>query len=108
MLKARKKHRLAEGKLLAVPDVDNRPVCILVMQAPGPVGAVITLMNFSQKPIREELDLSGAPGREDEKLTGKLLDIVTGERLGNLPDSGRMTIELPALTVKTILIEKAD
>jgi hypothetical protein len=37
-----------------------------------------------------------------------LLDIVTGERLGNLPDSGQMTIDLPALTAKTILIEKAD
>jgi trehalose synthase len=108
MLKARKKHRIAEGRLLAVPNVDNRPVCILVMQAPGPVGAVITVMNFSQKPIREELDLSGAEGLEDAKLTGKLLDIITGEQLGNLPDSGRMTIELPALTAKTILIEKAD
>jgi trehalose synthase len=108
MLKARKKYHIAEGKLLAVPNVVNRSVCILVMQAPGPAGAVITAMNFSQKPIREELDLSGAKGLGNTKLTGRLLDIITGERMGNLPDSGRMTIELPGLTVKTIQIEKAD
>jgi hypothetical protein len=108
MLTARKKHHVAEGKLLAVPKVSNRAVCILVMQAPGPARAVITAMNFSQKPLREELDLRGIKGLGNAKLTGKLLDIITGERMDDLPDSGRMTIELPGLTVKTILIEKAD
>jgi len=108
MLKARKKYRIAEGELLAVPEVDNRPVCILVMQAPGPAAAVITAMNFSQEPVREELDLSDTEGLADETLTGKLLDIITGEQLGRLPDSGRITIELPALTAKTILLEKTE
>ena len=49
------------------------------MQAPGPAGVVITAMNFSQKPMREELDLSGIKGLGKAKLTGKLLDIITGE-----------------------------
>jgi hypothetical protein len=108
MLKARKKYRLAEGELLAVPPVANRPVCILVMQAPGPANVVITALNFSRKPMREELDLSDMEGLADKKLTGNLLDIITGEQLGSLPDSGRITIELPALAAKTILVEKAN
>jgi trehalose synthase len=108
MLKARKKHRIAEGKLLAVPDVESRAACILVMQAPGSTAAVITAMNFSQKPVREEIDLGSIEGLEDEKLSGKLLDIITGEQMGHLPDSRRLTFELPALTARTIVIEKAD
>src|SRR5205085_7920817 len=35
MLKARKKYRIAEGKLLAVPEVAKLSVFILVMQPPG-------------------------------------------------------------------------
>ncbi len=35
LLQARKKHRIAEGELLAVPEVEHAPVCILVMQVPG-------------------------------------------------------------------------
>jgi hypothetical protein len=105
MLKARKKHRIAEGKLLAVPDVKNRAACILVMQVPGSDVAV-TAMNFSQKSVREEIELLAINGLEQEKITGQLLDIISDKRLGVLPDSGRLTIELPALTARTIVMEK--
>ncbi len=104
MLKARKKHRIAEGKLLAVPAVKNRAACILVMQAPGSDAAVVTAMNFSQESMREEVELFAIKGLQQEKVTGQLLDIISGERLGTLPRSGRLTIELPALTARTIVI----
>ena len=62
-------------------------------------------MNFSQEPVREEIDLMLSRALGQEKVTGQLLDIVSGERLGDVPDSGRLTIELPALTARTIVIE---
>ena len=108
MLKARKKYRIAEGELLAVPDVKNRAACILVMQAPGSGAAVVTALNFSQKSVREEIELLAIKGLQQEKVTGQLLDIISGKRLGTLPDSGQLTIELPALTARTIVIGKLD
>jgi maltose alpha-D-glucosyltransferase/alpha-amylase len=108
MLKARKKYRIAEGELLAVPDVKNRPVCILVMRAPGSTAAVITALNFSREAVEEEVDLQEVEGLEGVKLNGKLLDIVSGERLVDLTDLRRFTVELPALTARTIVIENDD
>lgn len=108
MLKARKKYRLAEGKLLAVPRGSQRPVCILVMQPPGPTSLVITALNFSQHRVREEIDLSAFTSLGEKPISRGMLDIVTGEELGKLPDSGLVTIELPALTAQTIRIGKAE
>src|SRR5207237_7766660 len=35
LLQARQKHHIAEGELLAVPEVEHDAVCILVMRVPG-------------------------------------------------------------------------
>ena len=108
MLKARKQYRVAEGKLLAVPKVDHLPVCILVMQVPGPHVAMITAMNFSNEEIHERLDISDIDGVPQKKLKGTLLDIITGEQIGELSPAGRMTIDLPALTARTILVDRVS
>jgi hypothetical protein len=76
------------------------------MQAPGSDAAFVTAMNYSQKPVREEVELRDIKGLEPEKLSGQLHDIISGDPLGSLPDSGRLTIELPALTARTIVIER--
>jgi maltose alpha-D-glucosyltransferase/alpha-amylase len=105
LLKARKKYRLAEGELLAVPKVSEPAVCILVMQPPGPPSLVITALNFSQQRVRETLDLSSIKALEDKKIKGKVLDIVTDEQLDRVSDSGRVTLDLPALSAQTLRIE---
>jgi maltose alpha-D-glucosyltransferase/alpha-amylase len=106
LLQARKRHRIAEGELLAVPDVDHVSVCILVLQIPGRHAAAVTAMNFSQQSVRETLVLSNIERLSRKKLrAGKLIDIVGGERPAELTTTGRMTIELPGLTASTFLIE---
>jgi trehalose synthase len=106
LLQARRKHRIAEGQLLAVPEVDNASVCILVMQVPGQHAAAVTAMNFSRRPVRETLDLSAIEKLPRKKfLAGKLPDIVRGEHAGELSSDGRMTIQLPGLTASTFVIE---
>ena len=108
MLKARKKYDIAQGKLLAVPKVEHPAVCILVMQAPGPHIAMVTAMNFSNKPVQEHVDMSTINGLRREKLAGSLFDIVTDERIGKLSSAAHMTIDLPALTARTILIDRVS
>lgn len=105
MLRARKKYHIAEGELLAVPEVGNRSVCILVMQPPDSDAVAITAMNFSRKPVQEEIDLNDVAGLEVASLTGEMLDIVSDESLAEVPESGRLTIPLPALTARTILLQ---
>jgi trehalose synthase len=107
MLKARKKHRIAEGELLAVPDVKDHAACILVMQAPGAPAAIITALNFSRKSVQEEIDVRNIKEFEDKQFTDKVLDVLSGEQLDKLPESGRLSIKLPALTAQTIMIELA-
>jgi trehalose synthase len=107
MLKARRKYRIAEGTLLAAPEVENRSACILVMQSPkSPV--VVTAINFAQHSIREELNLAEIDELSDTQFAGTMFDIISDEDLGELPKSGRMMIELPALTARTIVIDTDD
>jgi maltose alpha-D-glucosyltransferase/alpha-amylase len=105
MLKARKQHRLAEGELLAAPPVKHPGACLLVMRVPGRTVAAVTALNFSAEAIEESLDLSRIDEVSTQKLpTGRLQDIITGERTAELDDSGRLTIKLPALSARTLVI----
>lgn len=104
MLTARTKYRVAEGELVAVPKPKNRAACILVMRAPGASRAIVTALNFSREPIEEQVDLHKLSGLPEE-LTGAVREILTDKKLGELPASGRLTIELPGWTAKTIAIE---
>jgi maltose alpha-D-glucosyltransferase/alpha-amylase len=108
MLAARKKHRLAEGELLAVPEVEHPAVCVLVMKVPGPHAAAITALNFGRQELGETVDLSAIEGLSLERLRGgELLDVISGARAGELQPSGRVVIELPALTGRTVLLRHA-
>jgi maltose alpha-D-glucosyltransferase/alpha-amylase len=107
LLKARKDHRIAEGELLAVPEVRHPAACILVMRVPGRHVAAVTAMNFSQEPLEETFDLREVEQLEDATpRAGKLLDVVDRQPIGELHPSGRITIQLPPLTAFTVLIER--
>jgi trehalose synthase len=108
LLAARKKYRIAEGELLAVPEVEHPAVCVLVLKIPGRHGGALTALNFGLRDVRESVNLSRIDELSPEKLRrGELVDIVSGERAGELRESGRVTIELPALTGRTVLLRRA-
>jgi maltose alpha-D-glucosyltransferase/alpha-amylase len=109
MLAARKKYRLAEGELLAVPGIRNKAVCVLLMRVPGPHLGAITAMNFSQLDVEEQVALGGRNGLLGEKSDesgGRVLDVITGEPVGNVSDFGQITLTVPALSVRTLIIER--
>jgi len=107
VLAARKKYRIAEAELAAVPEAENPAVCLLVLKLPENGGVAVTGLNFGRSALAEELDLARVPGLAAAGLRG-VTDAVTGEAGGEVPESGRLKIKLPALAGKTLVIRRAS
>src|ERR1700724_3647659 len=58
LLAARRKHRIAEGELVAAPEPKQSALCVLVLKLPDHSPAV-TVLNFGPKDVQEEVDLRG-------------------------------------------------
>jgi len=101
MLAARKKYRVAEGELLAVPEPKAAGLCVLVLKLPDHPLAV-TVLNFGREDVSEEVNL----GDVGKGLTGEWIDILTGKSLA--PScGGRVTVRVPALTATTLVLPKS-
>jgi trehalose synthase len=105
MLAARKKYRIAEGELLAVPDVKHTGVCLLVFKLPGKHPVAVTALNFGRERAREEIDLSGLEGIPAEKVRGREVTDTDGKEAGTTSAAGKLTIDLPPLTGKTLILQ---
>jgi trehalose synthase len=107
MLAARKKYRIAEGELVAVPDVASSALCLLVMRIPGEPVLAITALNFSQKPVRERIDLRKVEALKGAAFSGRpVIDIVSGEAAGKVDSRGGLPIELEGWSGRTLIIER--
>jgi trehalose synthase len=107
MLAARKKYRIAEGELIAVPDVANSALCLLVMRLPEGSALAITALNFSQKPARERIDLRTVGGLRAAALAGHpIIDSVSGEAADRVNSQGALGIELAGWSGKTLIIDQ--
>jgi maltose alpha-D-glucosyltransferase/alpha-amylase len=95
MLAARKKYRVDEGELLAVPEPKSPGVCVLILKLPDHPLAV-TVLNFGREDVTEEIDLGAA-----EKGGGEWIDILTGEKTPG--GEGRRKVRVPALTGTTLV-----
>jgi trehalose synthase len=98
MLAARRKYRVAEGELLAVPEPKEPGVCVLVLKLPDyPVA--VTVLNFGREVTGIDLDL----GKLGKGLAnGDWTDIVTG-KAGGSGQGGRLQLQLPALSGTTLV-----
>jgi hypothetical protein len=106
MLRARKEYRLAEGELVAVPEVKNNSCCILLLRVPGPYLGAITALNFSGQDIRENVVLDPLREREERNPSaGSVIDVLTGKSLGS--QQGGVSIDVPAYSYKSLVIERA-
>jgi trehalose synthase len=107
MLAARKKYRIAEGELVAVPDVANSAVCLLVMRIPGQSALAITALNFSQKPVQERIGLRKVEGLKGATFAGRpVIDSVSGKVEGRVGSQGAFNVELEGWSGKTLIIER--
>jgi trehalose synthase len=109
VLAARQKYRLAEAELIAAPEVENPGVALLVLKLPEGDNVAITGLNFGRSGVEEELDLAHLPRLSVVGLRGRQVeDIVAGEAEGKVSESGRLKVQLPALTGKTLVIRAAS
>jgi maltose alpha-D-glucosyltransferase/alpha-amylase len=107
LLAARKKYRIAEGELLAAPEVKNRGSCILVMRMPGQPTLAVTALNFGESMVKEQIDLPKIKSIKLDEVRGRSArDVIAGTREGNVSDNGVLTVELPAWTGKTFVLEQ--
>jgi trehalose synthase len=94
LLAARKKFRIAEGELLAAPEVKNQGVCVLVMKLPDR-GVAVTGLNFGRSEVTESVELKAG---EDGKRSGWVfVDVLSGRDAGKADDEGRLKMTLPPL-----------
>ena len=105
MLAARKKYRIAEGELLAVPEVANSALCLLVMRIPGEPALAITALNYSQESARERIDLRQVKGLKGSAFTGQpVIDSVSGKLEGKVDSQGTLKVELEGWSGKTLIV----
>lgn len=97
ILAARKKFRIPEADMLAVPNPGDAAVVVLVMGLPDNGGLAVTALNYARLPKTVTVDLAAAIGKP---VQGQTADIVSKQPLGNV--SGQLTITLEALSARTI------
>ena len=104
MLSARKKYRLAEAELLAVPESNERGICLLVLRLPEKAGYAVTALNFGRESVSLDLDLGAIKGVAAGDVRGRrVTEIISGQAVGEVND-GRLPLRLPAITGKTLVI----
>ncbi|MCU1378178.1 MAG: trehalose synthase [Acidimicrobiales bacterium] len=105
MLAARDTYRLAEGEMLAVPKVNDRAVCVLVMKLPDSNALAVTALNYGRNNTSVEVDLNNLPGIPAGSTAGQpARDIVADQDAGTVSDQGRLTVPLEGLSGRTIVL----
>ena len=96
MLAIRKKYKLALAQQIAVPDVSNNGLVIMIHRLPEKAGIEMTALNFGRKPVQETVIA-------DELKGLKAYDLYKDKPEGNVSDAGAFLLKLDALKGKVIL-----
>lgn len=104
MLAARKQYRIAEGEVIAVPDVENRGVAVLVMTLPSGELAV-TALNYRHDKAAVNVNLGKVRGMSANQLRGKTAhDIIADRDVGSVASGGRLTLDLDGHSGRTVVL----
>ena len=87
VLRLRKRHHIATGELLDVPETSTRSMLTMVNRLVS--GQVqITVLNFSEEPITARV-------QSDQIPPGRVFDLATRRKVANVDDLGGFTVSLP-------------
>jgi maltose alpha-D-glucosyltransferase/alpha-amylase len=98
ILKVRKRHGIATGTLLDVPDVSNKSMLVLVNRLESGV-VQITALNFGQEKISGRVQSEFIP-------MGRVIDLSTRRKVGDVDDLGGFTVELPAFGGLAMIVKE--
>ena len=88
ILKVRKRNRIDSAKLVDVPEVGNKSMLVLVNELE--IGATqVTAINFSGEKLEARIQSEALP-------SGRVFDLSTRRKLGNVDDLRGFNVELPA------------
>lgn len=87
LLAVRQSYGLFAARQVAVPDVQNPALMVMVHELPDGRGLQVTALNFGPDPLEETVVL-------DHAETGPVVDMLNGRIYGDLPDSGELFIRL--------------
>jgi maltose alpha-D-glucosyltransferase/alpha-amylase len=104
LLAARRKARIAEGELIAVPEPKHTALCVLVLRLPDEPLAV-TVLNFSREDVDEELDVADWVKGIGDAGDRAWRELLGGERVPG-PDVGRLRLRMPALSGTTLILAR--
>jgi hypothetical protein len=87
--------QIVEGELVAVPDVVNTALCVLVLRIPGESTLAVTALNFSQKPIQERIVLRKIEALRGFALAGRhVIDSLSGQTPQEVDSQGGLSVEI--------------
>ncbi len=99
LLAIRKKHGLASGDLLDVPEVDDQAILVLVNRLE--IGAVqLTVLNFSERRITTTVRSGSLP------TSGTVVDLATRRRIGKVDEAGQFTMTLGPLDGAALIVKE--
>ena len=106
MMAAREKYGIARSQIVAVPSVSDPAVCVLVMTLPDRKDLAITALNYGRQDSSVAIDLATVAGATGAQVAGRRArDIVAETDEGVVSGSGQLTLELGALSGKTVVLQ---
>jgi maltose alpha-D-glucosyltransferase/alpha-amylase len=107
MLAARKQYQIDQGTMNAVPPTGNKGVCVLEMTLPDS-SLAITALNYGRSAASAQVDLTQIPpGIPASQVAGQAVqDIVANQTAGTVGSDGKFSINLDALSAKTIVVKR--
>ncbi len=97
LLAVRQAHGIAASHQVAVPEVTSPGLLVMVHDLPDGRGIQITALNFGASPVREVLTIPELP-------TGPLVDMLHGAVLGDVSETGEITVTLEGYEGKSMRI----
>jgi trehalose synthase len=97
LLAIRRQYRIFESRQIAIPDVTNKGLVVMVHELPAGLGTQVTALNFGGEPVDELVALAGAS-------RGRVIDMLNNQVEGELTADGRLRIELAAYEGKSLLL----
>ncbi len=99
LLVIRQQYRIYESRQLAIPDVQNKGLLVMVHELPEGMGIQVTALNFGTEAVTELVDLSRLIDG-----TNRIVNMFAAEENLTLTTRGELTVQLDGYTGKSYLI----
>lgn len=98
MLQVRSKYKIQLSEQIAVPDVKNKGLVLMVHRLPDNMGIEVTALNFGRSPVKETVEIPEIAGKE-------ALSLLDGKKDGKADGKGAFEFNIPQLEGKAILFK---